>query len=1113
MNVRVWAGLILIVSLVSLIAEEIAEFELNFSSREFHILQEQYTMISVSDLNYIYKEEAGAPALPFRMVSLLVPYDAVYAGVTYDATYETIATDILIMPQQPLVPTLPNFPVPQFVPPEQGIYYSDKSYPLSQVEFTSEQKISQYKTLFFLISPFRYLPRQGKLDLITEITVTVNLEKGELTGPVRWDDGNFKDLLLSEIINPQDLTEYSLRSPVDPDDIKYLIITSTALASYFQPLIDWKTQTGVPASVVTTEYIYSTYPGSNNQLMIKNCIQDYYLTKNTTWVLLGGDNTVVPDLDCYGNVNNGGTTDNYIPTDLFYACFDNQFNWNADGDGINGETNDNIDMGPEVILSRAPVRSNAHVTAFVNKTLQYEQNPPASNFASDMLISGVELWNTWGGRSDADWRCEKMWNDYIDPWWDGTHYRFYDTNTDFGGSSYDVTVSNLTNQINGGYNYIYMATHGNQILWSTETGSWYYSSNASVQTNQNLQGMIATMACITNAFDNSSGYGSDPCLSEAFIRNPNGGAVAYHGSSRYGWGYSSYSDNHGPSLQYSDYLYYYLFRGEPTDNKYKFGAVATLGKIHFIAASSSYGAMRWLQFALNTIGDPELDLLTADPAGITISAPSEIPINNSNPVTISTNVPAASICMNNNIDVYICGSCDASGNFTCTPSPAFADDILVTVTDHNRIYDSVIITVNTNLPSLDVSISSISEDMEPDTQLQTDFIITNNGEPGSTLDFEILMAGNPGRSIAGSTITCAETEYESGTSGMILHLILYNASIDNEWISGATLDFPSNVTVTTSTNFVGGSGGDLFTNNSTGNGALVSWYDGDGGGGEIYPGESASATVTINISTGFSGDMVLNWTMQGDIWGSQPHSISGSITLIQSGPTLHLTSPNGAEVWAIDEENLITWEHSGSLPNVKLQVSRNNGSSWSNIISSTINDGIHNWLVTGPDSDNCLIKVASLDNSVVDSSDGVFTIYQPVSWLFSDILSGHLEYNEQSLITLTLDNSGMDPGSYYANVIITSNAGDDVTIPVIMNINYQQLLQPEIMETDISSDGDNFIFTWQEVPGATAYNVYSSPDPYTEFPSGWTLEYAGPALSWSTPLTGARKFFKVTASN
>ena len=77
--------------------------------------------------------------------------------------------------------------------------------------------------------------------------------------------------------------------------------------SEFQTLADEKISMGLTAEVVTTESIIanSNYSGDDIDIQeeIKNCIIDYATNHGTVWVLLGGDDTVVPDRNCYGLVN------------------------------------------------------------------------------------------------------------------------------------------------------------------------------------------------------------------------------------------------------------------------------------------------------------------------------------------------------------------------------------------------------------------------------------------------------------------------------------------------------------------------------------------------------------------------------------------------------------------------------------------------------------------------------------------------------------------------------------------------------------------------------------------------------------------------------------------
>ena len=91
--------------------------------------------------------------------------------------------------------------------------------------------------------------------------------------------------------------------------------------------------------------------------------------------------------------------------------------------------------------------------------------------------------------------------------------------------------------------------------------------------------------------------------------------------------------------------------------------------------------------------------------------------------------------------------------------------------------------------------------------------------------------------------------------------------------------------------------------------------------------------------------------------------------------SLALQSPNGGEVWVIGETEEITWTDI-NVYDVKIELSVDNGSSWSSIVESTPNTGAYSWLVASPDSsDLCLIRITNdADGNVIDVSDDVFTI-------------------------------------------------------------------------------------------------------------------------------------------
>jgi flagellar hook assembly protein FlgD len=99
---------------------------------------------------------------------------------------------------------------------------------------------------------------------------------------------------------------------------------------------------------------------------------------------------------------------------------------------------------------------------------------------------------------------------------------------------------------------------------------------------------------------------------------------------------------------------------------------------------------------------------------------------------------------------------------------------------------------------------------------------------------------------------------------------------------------------------------------------------------------------------------------------------------IASNPTLQITSPNGGENWEVGSIHPLTWNHTGTINNVKLEFSSDGGSTWSTIVSSTPNDGSYNWTVPNAISNNCLVRVAdATDGRPSDTSNGRFSIIPP----------------------------------------------------------------------------------------------------------------------------------------
>jgi hypothetical protein len=98
------------------------------------------------------------------------------------------------------------------------------------------------------------------------------------------------------------------------------------------------------------------------------------------------------------------------------------------------------------------------------------------------------------------------------------------------------------------------------------------------------------------------------------------------------------------------------------------------------------------------------------------------------------------------------------------------------------------------------------------------------------------------------------------------------------------------------------------------------------------------------------------------------------ITVALPDPFITVISPNGSENWQAGSCHDIIWTSSGASGNVRIEYSVNNGSSWTDVIASTPDDGTHPWTVPNMPSKTCLINVMDVDGFPSDVSNGVFTI-------------------------------------------------------------------------------------------------------------------------------------------
>lgn len=593
--------LFLLVFHVDLFAQR--EFNINFNNNDF------VTTLTNGKINLnttrpfaAYSGDTSKPAFPLFPYSILIPEDS--TSLQYTVTYESslVYSNVDIEKNQPVMTT--NGEVI-------GEIKDTIVSVLSPICSDRVIDLGKFRYICLTTTPFLYDAVNRNLYFISNIKITApSLPSTHGTSEI--SDWPLEYRAIAETLaNPEDLSDFytvtrdgnsgSSQPPLD-----YLIITSPSLASSFQNLADWKRRKGYWTEIVTTDSIYNNFSGVDTPQKIKNFLYSNR-DRGIKYVLLGGDTAVVPCRICR-------STSYYpdIPADIYYSCFAdfNYFDWDANHDGFYGDVSDNVILVPSFILSRLPVQSAQQVTDYTNKLLQYEMatDTVATN---RILLTGYNIDYYHDSAKNYN---NHLYQNYIQPYWNGNRYYMYENESYLpNNTSYLFSPTNLVSEINRGYNLVHEVSHGDSLQWIYRhyfNEDYYTHSLASSQTNS-LPSIIVTNACKTNNFR------VEPCLSEAFIRNPNGGAVAYFGSSIDGF---STGTSFNGSFLYDGFFFKHLYEGHPHDAPFTFGGVAKEAKLTMLSYLGTcvdpyfnIDFDRILQLSINPVGDPELPIFTDKP--------------------------------------------------------------------------------------------------------------------------------------------------------------------------------------------------------------------------------------------------------------------------------------------------------------------------------------------------------------------------------------------------------------------------------------------------------------------------------------------------------------------
>lgn len=544
--------------------------------------------------------EPGVPALNYLPVRVLIPFGEKVENVSVTLSEPELTRSGVILDhvqaQQPI-----SVPLARLTEPDPEIWGADAPYPARDFAYLGTQSMRGHNIAVINIYPWKYNPVRGEVYASAQTRIEIETTWDEETA-VRsanflapaLDDSDVRDLVL----NPGAINSYnafsSYRSHTPQSRLidlsvpkKMIIITDADSEPLFQNYAQWRSSQNVSTGIFLTSDIYSEYTGADNAEKVRNFITDAYMTwANSSdplhYVILGGDDEIVPERGCYGQV--GNTVDQRMPTDIYFSNLDG--NWNADGDNIWGEQLDDVDMLPEVHIGRFPAQTAAEFDNILRKTQYYVNNSTFSNNISIMF--GENLNNnplTWGGDYKDD-----VANHIPDNYFMQTLYQ--------RDGNYDA--QSVWNAINLGANVMNHMGHANETYLMGQ-------GNNTIELLDNTEyGFLYTQGCYPAAFDQRTS-GDGESIGEHMVTT-DGGLFAFIGNTRYGW-YMPGGIN-GASQFYDREYFIGLFETLYT----RLGQALTYSRLQNLNAALSYDVMRWCYYEMVLFGDPSIEVKYPDPS-------------------------------------------------------------------------------------------------------------------------------------------------------------------------------------------------------------------------------------------------------------------------------------------------------------------------------------------------------------------------------------------------------------------------------------------------------------------------------------------------------------------